>query len=118
MITEKQARAWVRAYIRAWNSNDRDEIVDLFTPDARYYTEPHATPWEGYEEIVRGWLERQDAPGEAEFDYRVIATSEDLAIVKGEVVYKSPPKGYSNLWEIRFASDGKVREFVEWWMER
>lgn len=118
MVTEEQARAWVGAYVAAWNSNDPQEIADLFTPDARYFTEPHARPWEGQRGIVREWLERADAPGEVSFEYRVLVTSEDLTIVKGEVTYRNPPKVYSNLWEIRFASDNRAREFVEWWMER
>lgn len=118
MIDEAQVRRWVRGYLTAWNSNTPDDITRLFTEDARYYTEPHAEPWQGHDSIVRGWLENKDSPGDTTFDYRVIAINGDLAMVKGEVVYKDPRKEYSNLWEIRFASDGRVREFVEWWMER
>ena len=118
MVTESHVRGWVDAYIKAWDTNQPDDITSLFTPDARYFTEPHAQPWEGHEGIVRGWLEHRDAPGQTSFEYRVIVSSQDLAIVKGEAVYKSPRKVYSNLWEIRFASDGKAREFVEWWMEQ
>ena len=25
---------------------------------------------------------------------------------------------YSNLWVIRFAPDGRAREFTEWWMKQ
>ena len=117
-MAEKEARQWVDRYVRAWNSNDRKDIEELFTNDARYYTEPHAQAWQGHDEIVEKWLERKDAPGETSFTYRVIAVEGDLAIVKGEAIYKEPRKVYSNLWEIRFASDGRVREFVEWWMEQ
>ena len=118
MISEKDVRKWVRGYINAWHSNDRDDIVALFTQDARYYTEPHATPWEGHEDIVAGWLDRQDAPGETSFEYRVLAVDGDLALVKGEATYKNPKKVYSNLWELRFGPEAKVREFIEWWMEQ
>ena len=118
MVSESHVRGWVDAYIAAWASNRPEDIAALFTADARYFTEPHVQPWEGHEGIVRGWLERRDAPGEANFEYRVIATSEDLGIVKGEVAYKNPAKVYSNLWEVRFAADGRAREFVEWWMEQ
>lgn len=118
MVSEAQVRIWVDGYIKAWNSNTREDIVVLFTPDARYYTEPHARPWEGHDGIVAGWQEIKDAPGETSFDYRVLSISDDLAIVKGQATYKSPKKIYSNLWELRFAADGTVREFVEWWMEQ
>lgn len=117
-MEERAVRRWVDGYINAWNSNARQDIVALFTDDARYYTEPHATPWEGHGAIVKGWLDRKDSPEETSFEYRVIAIDGDLAIVKGEVVYRNPAKRYSNLWEIRFAEDGRAREFVEWWMEQ
>ena len=117
-MNERDVRRWVDAYIRAWNTNDPEHIASLFTEDARYYTEPHAKPWQGHEEIIRNWLDRKDAPGETNFEYRVIAVDRDLAIVKGQAVYKNPSKVYSNLWEIRLASDGRAREYVEWWMEQ
>ena len=92
MVTESHVRGWVDAYIEAWDTNQPDDITSLFTPDARYFTEPHAQPWEGHEEIVRGWLERRDAPGETSFEYRVIVTSQDLAIVKGEAATRAPAR--------------------------
>lgn len=116
-MDERGVRRWVDAYVKAWNSNAREDITALFTTKARYYTEPHAAPWEGHDAIVRGWLENKDEPGETTFEYRVIALDRDTAIVKGEATYKNPPKRYSNLWEIRF-DDGRAREFVEWWMEQ
>ena len=116
-MDEQGVRRWVDWYIKAWNSNDPDDIVALFTEDARYYTEPHARPWEGQKAIVKGWLERRDDPGTTTFDYRVISIDRDIAIVKGEAIYTDPPKKYSNLWEIRF-DEGRAREFVEWWMEQ
>lgn len=117
-MDERTVRRWVEGYVKAWNSNASHDITALFTENARYYTEPHASPWEGHDTIVRNWLEQKDEPGETSFEYRVIALDRDTAIVKGEAIYKNPPKRYSNLWEIRFADDGRAREFVEWWMEQ
>lgn len=31
---------WVDGYVRAWASNDPDDIGRLFTDDATYYTAP------------------------------------------------------------------------------
>ena len=117
-MDEKIVRRWVDGYVKAWNSNTSEDITALFTEDARYYTELHASPWEGHETIVRNWLEAKDEPGETTFEYRVIAMDLETAIVKGVTTYKNPPKRYSNLWEIRFADDGRAREYVEWWMEQ
>ena len=118
MVEEQTVRRWVAGYVTAWNSNSRDDIVALFTDDARYYTEPYADPWQGHDEIVQNWLEQKDEPGETAFDYDVLAIDGNVAIVKGETDYRTPPRSYSNLWEITFAPDGRALTFVEWWMKK
>ena len=109
---------WVERYVRAWNSNDPEDIGALFAEDGRYRTEPYAEPWQGREEIVREWLGIKDEPGQTEFTYGVIATEGELGIVKGETIYKEPRGRYSNLWEIRLDAEGRCTEYVEWWMKQ
>ena len=116
--SDRAIRAWVDGYVKAWNSNDRDDIGSLFTDDAVYLTEPHATPWEGRDAIVREWIENKDEPGETIFEYDVLCIAGDLGIITGVTMYRDPPRGYSNLWEITLAEDGRASRFVEWWMER
>ena len=108
---------WVRSYIKAWNSNDPDDIADLFTPHARYFTEPFARPWVGPREIVDGWLERRDKPGDTSFEFQILAAAPEIGIVKGRTHYKSTGTVYANLWEVRLGHGDRCREFVEWWME-
>ncbi|WP_084964427.1 YybH family protein [Thermoactinospora rubra] len=109
-------KAWIDGYVRAWNSNDPDDIASLFTDDARYHTEPFSAPWEGREEIVANWLARADQPGEANFEWRTVAVDGDVGVVQGTTRY--PDQTFSNLWVIRFSPDGRCREFTEWWMEQ
>ncbi|MFI7705878.1 nuclear transport factor 2 family protein [Nonomuraea sp. NPDC049480] len=109
-----EPRPWIEGYVRAWNSNDPDDISALFTEDAVYYTEPYSAPWHGREEIVRNWLDRQDKPGEATFEWHPVCVTEDVGVIQGVTTY--PDKTYSNLWVIRFVADGRCREFTEWWM--
>jgi len=108
---------WVARYVRAWESNDPDDIRGLFTEDARYYTAPHREPWSGADAIVEGWLGRKDEPGDWTFDWEVLAICQDIGFVRGVTAYRSEAKEYSNLWEIRLADDGRCTEYVEWWME-
>ena len=110
--------AWVDAYVRAWNSNDPEEIGALFTDDALYFTEPYATPWRGRAEIVEGWVAQKDEPGDTTFDWRPLVESSDVSILVGTTVYREPPRTYSNLWVVRLDPDGRCREFTEWWMEQ
>jgi hypothetical protein len=109
-----EPRQWIEGYVRAWNSNDPDDIAALFTEDAVYYTEPYSAPWHGRAEIVAKWLGRQDKPGEAAFEWHPVCVTEEVGIIQGVTTY--PDKTYSNLWVIRFAPDGRCREFTEWWM--
>ncbi len=117
MNAERYAH-WVDRYVRAWNTNDPDDIGGLFAEKARYLTEPYAAAWEGHDEIVSGWLAAKDEPGDTTFDYSVLVATDDIGIVKGETFYKSTGRAYSNLWELRLDTDGNCIEFVEWWMEK
>ena len=118
MTVAARHRDWVERYVRAWNSNDPEDIASLFADDARYFTEPHADPWVGRDEIVRRWLERKDEPGDTTFTFDVLVATDSLGIVRGETRYGSTGRNYSNLWEIRLDEAGASVEFVEWWMEQ
>jgi uncharacterized protein (TIGR02246 family) len=110
-------RNWVEGYIRAWNSNDPEDIGALFTDDALYYTEPYAEPWRGREQIIEHWLERKDEPGQTSFDWRPLVETSATAVLVGTATYRDAPRVYSNLWVLRLDQEGRCLEFTEWWME-
>jgi hypothetical protein len=109
---------WVEGYVRAWETNDPEDIDALFTDDARYYTAPWRKPWSGRDGIVEGWLERKDEQGQWSFRWEVIGIDGDLAFVRGWTDYPHEGETYDNLGVIRVAADGRCSEFTEWWMER
>ena len=106
--------AWVQNYRVAWESNDADDIGDLFAADAVYLTEPFAEPWVGRAQIVEEWLKNKDEPGTTTFEWQPLIVSDDLAIVQATTRY--PEKAYSNLWVLRLDDSGQARQFTEWWM--
>ena len=108
---------WVERYLRAWETNDADDIGSLVTDDAVYKPTPHSAGWRGREEIVREWIGRKDDPGTWAFQWEVLAVDGDLGVVRGVTRYQQPPS-YENLWLIWLNEDGRAREFVEYWMER
>ena len=116
-MNEAMLEEWVAGYLRAWGSNDPDEIGRLFAEDAVYYTAPDREPWHGRAGIVAGWLERKDEPGGGTLRHEALAICGDLAFVRGWTRYAEPPAGYSNLWVVRLGEDGRCRELTEWWME-
>ncbi|HEU0041249.1 MAG TPA: nuclear transport factor 2 family protein [Jiangellaceae bacterium] len=115
---EHDVNAWVEGYVRAWNSNDPEDIRGLFSEDARYFTEPYADPWLGRQAIVDGWLKHKDEPGQTSFEWNTLVVTPDVAVVEGRTEYHvEPPRTYRNLWQIRLDGEGRCAEFTEWWMK-
>jgi len=111
-------RAWVEAYVAAWNSNDPEAIRDLFAAVATYKLEPWSQPWRGREQILAGWLENADEPGDTEFEWWPLARDGDLRVLEAATRYRSLGKDYCNLWLVRLDAEGRCTEFAEWWKER
>jgi ketosteroid isomerase-like protein len=115
---------WLDAYVVAWRTYEPDKIRALFTDDAIYRFRPlDERPLKGRDAIVANWLESPDAPDSWTAEYRALAVDGDIAIAEGETHYPGDPKAgraerrYANLWVMRFAPDGRCRDFTEWFME-
>ncbi|MBA3946856.1 MAG: nuclear transport factor 2 family protein [Herpetosiphonaceae bacterium] len=115
-MDHQQLETWVQGYLHAWGTNNPDAIGQLFSTDARYYTEPFAEPWQGRATIVTNWLERKDEPGTYSFRYEILGVTGERGFVRGWTQYHDPPRQYSNLWVITFDRHGLCHEFTEWWM--
>ena len=47
--------------------------------------------------------------------HEIVAVEADTAVVRVEVQYGPPDRSrYRDLWVVRFAADGRCREFEEW----
>ena len=125
MIDSTAVQGWLDAYVRAWQTNEPAEIGALFTDDAEYRWHP----WDegdavarGREAIVAAWLEDRDDPGTFEAALRPLVVHGDLAIAVGKCRYYTDDSRstleheFHNLWELRFADDGRCRAFTEWFM--
>jgi uncharacterized protein (TIGR02246 family) len=117
---------WMEGYLRAWRSDDPDEIAALFTEDAAYAPFPWPRKgvrfWEGRDLIVEKWLGHGDSKVDWRFDHTILAVEGDTAVIEGWTTYPptddEPEEAYANIWLVRFADDGRAREFAEWWVER
>jgi ketosteroid isomerase-like protein len=107
--------AWKNDYLRAWVSNSPDDIRALVTDDAEYRTAPFDEPRVGIDAIIAGWIEDQDQPGDHTFTWNEVGLDGDLAFVEGDTTYEGDRR-YANLWVLRFADDGRVSSFTEWYM--
>lgn len=109
-------RRWIDAYREAWETNDPGAVASLFTVDGVYRIEPW---WilRGTEEIVSGWLEHADKPGDTSFHWWHVARDGDLWIVEARTRYHNLGKEYSNLWLVDLGREGRARAFTEWWKQ-
>jgi ketosteroid isomerase-like protein len=121
-VDRDQVARWLAEYVEAWKRYDRDAIGALFADDAEYRWHPYDEPVRGREAIVEGWFEDPDEPGTYDASYEPVAVDEDVAVATGTSTYYaadgSVEKIYDNCFLIRFAADGRCREFTEWFMER
>jgi hypothetical protein len=121
-LTRKTVAAWLRAYVRAWETYDPDALADLFTEDATYAYRPFDEPIRGRLATVASWLEGKDPAGTYEADYKPVAVDGNLGVAQGRSRYfKDASKGelvrqYDNIFLIEFDDHGRCRSFREWYV--
>jgi ketosteroid isomerase-like protein len=122
---------WLEGYVEAWKTYDRDQIEALFSEDVEYRYHPCDEPIRGREAVVASWLgesdeetaSTRDAEGTYDATYRAFAVDGEAAVATGSSTYLTEPGGqvekvFDNCYVMRFDSDGRCREFTEWFMER
>jgi ketosteroid isomerase-like protein len=122
---------WLRAYVAAWKSFDREGIGALFADDVRYRYHPYDEPVTGRAAVVASWLgegenegaSTVDPPGTFDVEYHAVAVDGDVAVATGSSRYHETPGGplkevFDNCFVMRFDADGRCREFTEWYMKR
>jgi ketosteroid isomerase-like protein len=119
-MDHEQASRWLGAYVAAWRSNDRAQIEALFTDDAHYRYAPYEQPLLGAAAIADSWLEDPDDPESWEAAYEPVAVEGDTVVAVGLSRYRDsedrPARTYHNCYLLRFADNGRCRDFTEWFM--
>lgn len=107
---------WVEGYERAWRSAGTGSLHELFAEDATYRMSPYEEPARGIDAIAGLWEREREGPDEPfEMSHAIVAAEGDTAVVRVEVQYGGPGRlQYRDLWIVRFAADGRCREFEEW----
>jgi ketosteroid isomerase-like protein len=114
MADRANVETWIENYERAWRTAGTASLGELFTEDATYRMSPYEEPAVGLEKIGELWQrERTGADEEFAITHEVIAVDRDTAVARIEVEYATGAE-YRDLWIVRFAADGRCREFEEW----
>jgi ketosteroid isomerase-like protein len=130
-VDKAEVNRWLRAYVEAWKSYDSDQIGELFAADVKYRYHPYDDPVEGRDVVVRSWrgetghagASTRDKKGTYGAAYEAVAVDGDVAVATGSSSYMSSPGGptrriYDNCFVMRFNSEGRCREFTEWYVKR
>ena len=130
-MTKEDVDRWLADYVEAWKTYDPERIAALFSEDIAYRYHPYDDAIEGRDEVVKAWREEgdhpeagtRDEPGTFEAAYRAVAVDGDVAVATGISSYKDSPDGpvvrvYDNCFVMWFDSEGRCREFTEWFMQR
>jgi len=124
VIDRDGVQRWLDAYVEAWKTYDREAIAALYAEAAECRYHPYDEPIRGRDAIVESWFgagesaPSQDRESTYDASYRPVAIDGDLAVVVGVSTYTDPPAIYDNCWLVRFDSEGRCREFTEWFMQR
>jgi ketosteroid isomerase-like protein len=130
-MTKDDVDRWLVDYVEAWKTYDPERIAALFSEDIAYRYHPYDDVIEGRDEVVKAWREEgdhpeagtRDEPGTFEAAYRAVAVDGDVAVATGISSYRDSPDGpvvrvYDNCFVMWFDSEGRCREFTEWFMQR
>jgi len=122
---------WLKAYVDAWKSYDREAIGALFSDDVRYRYHPYDQPVQGHSAVVESWrgegahagAPSRDQEGSYDASYEPVAVDGDVAVATGASTYTEGPGGpikdvYDNCFLMRFDGNGRCRDFTEWYMKR
>lgn len=122
MIELERIDDWLRRYRRAWESDARADIEDLFAPDVLYFTAPYRPPLAGVGDVVAYWTGERESRLPWTFEHEVLAQEGDLFVVRVVVDYPSGGgRGgghvvYHDLWLVWLGPDGRATRFVEYFM--
>jgi ketosteroid isomerase-like protein len=113
---------WLDRYVAAWKSYDATDIGELFSEDAEYRYHPQDEPVRGREAIVASWLDEKDDPGSFDAHYEPLAIDGENHVAQGWSRYfaddgKTLKDDYDNIYLCRFDTEGRCREFTEWWVQ-
>ena len=117
---------WIESYRKAWGSDAPEDIAALFTEEVTY--SPYPWPrgenrWVGRDAVIAKWIGRGDSKIGWRFDHEILAVEGYTAIIEGWTYYdrgegEAWDEAYANVWLVRFAPDGRAREFAEWWVQK
>ncbi|HWT13734.1 MAG TPA: nuclear transport factor 2 family protein [Allosphingosinicella sp.] len=118
-LDEAAFAAWLNGYKAAWEERDPARAAALFTPDAVYHEMPFDAPIEGREAIAAYWVKVTAGQQDVRFSYEVLAVGGREGLCHWHCALTGNPGGerieLDGIFRCRFADQGLVDHFQEWW---
>jgi len=118
-LDESIFAAWLDRYKAAWEQRDPAAAAALFTEQATYRETPYDAPFEGQGAIRNYWTKAVAGQRDVRFSYDILACCGDRGLCHWHATFAAEPAGdtidLDGIFHCRFAGDGRVATFEEWW---
>ena len=113
----QQLTDWLTAYKRAWETQDADTFVNLFTGTSEYRDTPFMEPVP-HADFHAFWRALAGLQKENAIDFEVLCQSDDRAVVNWRAESTRRDTGErregNGIFLLTFAADGRCSELREW----
>jgi hypothetical protein len=109
---------WIDCYRRAWEENDADLLVTLFTEDASYRSSPFREPNVGHDAIRAYWARAAGTQRNVEVRTGEPVVEANVAAVEWWTTLEDAEDGLITLpgcLLLQFAPDGRCFDLREYW---
>lgn len=94
IVTKADVSKWLTGYKEAWEDQDADQVVALFTPEAEYVENPFEPTMRGHDAIRAYWLEGAvSAQSDIRFHSTLWTVEEGVALVHWQAELKRTKTG-------------------------
>jgi ketosteroid isomerase-like protein len=119
MLTSELAQSLIAKYKDAWERQDPDAILEIFTPDAVYRERVLGEPFRGHGQIKEYWQTRV-VEGQANIEFKLMSLylDQNTMIAEWDVMFDDRVQSLRKhmlevaIMEVR---DGKIESLREYW---
>ena len=114
---EDEVGSWLEAYGRAWETNDSDRFVALFSDEASYSENPHDDPMVGGDAIREYFGLMAQHQEDVSFGFEILSMSPVAAHwwASYTKVANGEPTRLNGIFLLDFDDDGRCFSLREWW---
>jgi ketosteroid isomerase-like protein len=119
MLTRELAESVIAKYKDAWERQDPDAILEIFTSDAIYHERVLKEPFRGRNEIRQYWKTKVvEGQANIEFNLLCLYIDGDTMIAEWDVVFDDRAQNLKkHMREVAIAQmhEGKIQSLREYW---